>query len=231
MYCIKCGVRLADTEKNCPLCQTMVFHPELTQPEASPLYPNAAPVPQVNSRAIPIVLTTLFLLPMLITLQCDLYINNALTWSGYVIGALLLGYVMFVLPLWFRKPLSVVFVPCSFATLGLYLSYIDFATAGNWFLSFALPVVAFVGAVTTAVVALMIYVRKGHLYILGGALAALGAFMPLMGFLLNWTFFGSHKFAFWSLYPTTTLVLVGGMLIFLAICRPARETMQRKLFI
>jgi hypothetical protein len=35
----------------------------------------------------------------------------------------------------------------------------------------------------------------------------------------------------WSLYPLTALVLLGGMLIFLAICRPARETMERKFFL
>ena len=26
MYCIKCGVELADSEKVCPLCGTRVFH-------------------------------------------------------------------------------------------------------------------------------------------------------------------------------------------------------------
>ena len=39
MYCIKCGVRLADTEKECPLCGTVPFHPEITREEAAPLYP------------------------------------------------------------------------------------------------------------------------------------------------------------------------------------------------
>ena len=29
MYCIKCGVELADSEKVCPLCGTRVFHPDL----------------------------------------------------------------------------------------------------------------------------------------------------------------------------------------------------------
>lgn len=28
MYCIKCGVKLADSEKKCPLCNTIVCHPE-----------------------------------------------------------------------------------------------------------------------------------------------------------------------------------------------------------
>lgn len=231
MYCIKCGVELADTEKQCPLCQTTVYHPEIPQPEAMPLYPqNGYAAPQVNPRAWQIVLTTLFLLPALITLQCDLFINGTVTWSGFVIGALVLGYVSLVLPIWFRRPNPVIFVPCSFATLALYLLYIDFAIDGHWFLSFALPVVGYIALVITAVIALLRYVRKGHLYILGGAFAALGAFMPLMGFLVNLTFF-SPAFALWSLYPATALLLLGGMLIFLAICRPARETMHRKLFV
>ena len=29
MYCVKCGVELADSEKKCPLCGTPVFHPDI----------------------------------------------------------------------------------------------------------------------------------------------------------------------------------------------------------
>ena len=180
MYCIKCGVELADTEKQCPLCQTVVFHPELTQQAADPLYPqDSYPAPQVKSRVVQIVLTTVFLLPMLITLQCDLHLNDTVTWSGYVIGALLLGYVIFVLPLWFRTPNPVIFVPCAFATLAAYLLYIDLVTPGRWFLGFALPVVGFTGAVVTAATALLKYVRKGELYVIGGSFAAYGKLISI----------------------------------------------------
>ena len=27
MYCVKCGVELADSQRVCPLCGTRVFHP------------------------------------------------------------------------------------------------------------------------------------------------------------------------------------------------------------
>lgn len=231
MYCAKCGVALADTEAMCPLCGTRA-HPDIRQQEETPLYPpQQYPAPQVSSWGVQIVLTTLFLMPLLICLQCDLLVSGGVTWSGYVAGALLVCYVIAVLPVWFRKPNPVVFVPCSFAAVGCYLLYISIATGGGWFLSFAFPVVGTVCLIVTAVVTLLYYVRRGVLYILGGAFAALGAFMPLMGFLLNLTFFDSASFAFWSLYPLTGLMLLGLMLIFLAICRPARETMQRKFFI
>ena len=231
MYCAKCGVELADSEKACPLCLTRA-HPDVVQQTQTPLYPpEVYPAAKVSSWGLQIVLTTAFLLPLLICLQCDLLVNNAITWSGFTTGALLCCYVICVLPVWFRRPNPVIFVPCSFAAVGMYLLYVDLATAGGWFLSFAFPVIGFVCLVVTAVVTLMRYVRRGALYVFGGAFAALGAFMPLMGFLLNLTFFHKAKFALWSLYPMTALILLGGMLIFLAICRPARETMERKFFI
>ena len=231
MYCVNCGVKLADTESTCPLCMTPVFHPDIQQPQAEPLYPsNKLPAPHVSSRAIQIILTAAFLLPMLICLQCDLIVNRHLDWAGYVIGSLMLAYVVFVLPLWFRRPNPVIFCPVIFATAGVFLLYINFATGGDWFLSFAFPVVGFVGLLAATVTALLRYVRRGTLYILGGALLALGAFMPLMEYLLCLTF-ASIGFFGWSFYPLTALAILGGTLIFLAINRRAREKMEKKFFI
>jgi hypothetical protein len=230
MYCIKCGVKLSDNQKQCPLCETVVFHPEI-MPSGEALYPaQQHPASQVKSQAALVIITTLFLLPLLITALCDWQISGAITWSGYVIGALGVSYVCLVLPYWFHRPNPVIFVPCGFAAVGLFLLYISIATGGGWFLSFAFPVTGAVGLIVTAVVALLRYVGKGALYIFGGAFVLFGGFMPVMEFLMNLTF-GFPQRLLWSGYPLVALVLLGGMLIFLAICRPARETMQRKFFI
>lgn len=231
MYCIKCGVKLADTEKVCPLCATRVFHPELTQAQAHPLYPqDKLPPVQTRSKGPLAVVTALFLLPIFIVLLCDLQLGNGITWSGFVVGAVLTAYVMLILPCWFHKPNPVIFVACDFAAAILYLLYINCATGGHWFLTFAFPVAGGLGLLVTAVVALLKYVPKGALYILGGAFIALGGFMLLIEFLLDLTF-SLGGFIGWSLYPLVVLALLGGVLIFLAANRPARETMERKLFL
>jgi len=230
MYCINCGVKLADSEKQCPLCGTVPFHPDIDRPEVDGPYPdNRYPVQKFSLYGTLIVVSTMFLLPLVITLLCDLSITKEITWSGFVVGALVTAYVCLVLPFWFPKPNPVVFVPCGFAVIALFLLYINFATGGKWFLTFALPVVGFLALLVTAVVTLLKYVRRGELYIFGGAIIALGLFMLLMEFLMNLTF--NLSYVWWSFYPLTVLVLLGGMLIFLAICRPARETMERKFFI
>ena len=177
-----------------------------------------------------IIFSAAFLLPIFIVLLCDLQLNGELTWAGYVVGALITSYVILVLPLWFRNPNPVIFVPVGFATTALYVLYINFATGGNWYLSFALPVTAGICAIVTAAVALIRYVKHGKLFIFGGAFIATGGLTLLTEFLINYTF-GFSRFIGWSLYPLTTFALLGGILIFLAICRPARESMERLFFI
>lgn len=231
MYCIQCGVKLADSQKICPLCGTTVFHPELTQPRGTPLYPaDRYPGGKVNKQGIMAILTALCLLPILVTLLIDMQIDGTVTWSGYVMGAILLGYGVFVFPFWFRRYHSVVLVPVDFALLGLYLLYIDLATGGGWFLSFAFPMVGALGLIVTAVVVLTRYLSRGRFFVYGGAAIALGAVMPLMEYLMLITFHFPRFYA-WSLYPLIALVLLGGVLIFLGISLSAREAMERKLFL
>lgn len=231
MYCMQCGVKLADTEKKCPLCGLTVYHPELTQQETSPLFPENR-YPEVHPRSLlgQVILTALYLIPINIVLLCDTQIHHSITWSGYVVGALVLSYVLLVLPSWFSRPNPVIFVPCGFAAIGVYLLYICLATGGSWFLSFAFPVTGITCLLVTAVVTLMRYTPKGGLYIFGGAFIAFGLFALLIEYLLNITFDGI-RFVGWSLYPLGSLVLLGGLLIFLAICRPARERLERKMFL
>lgn len=231
MYCVKCGVKLADSEKLCPLCGTIAYHPDIVREEGNSIFPKSKyPSPEGKSFALPIFLTVVMLLPILVSLTCDLSFNHAVTWSGIVIGASILAYVMFVLPMWFETPNPMIFVPSSFVAIGLYLLYLNWSVNGKWFLTFAFPILGCVAAIVITGLALVRYVRKGKLFIFGGACIATGGMMLLIEFLMTITF-KNVKFIGWSLYPLVSLVLVGGFLIFLGICRPAREVMERKFFV
>ena len=231
MYCIKCGVKLADTEKQCPLCGIKVFHPDLEQGDAKPLYPKGKyPKREPHPLGLPIFATAISLIPFIVVLLCDLRFNHGITWSGYVMGAILLSYEILILPLWFRKRNPVIFVPCSFAASGLYLLYITLAVNGDGFLTFAFPILGCIAMIVVAATVLLQYVKRGKLYIFGGAFMAFGAVMPLLEFLLHYTFETKGVMG-WSFYPLVCMVLIGALLIFLGICRPAREVMERKFFV
>ncbi len=230
MYCANCGVKLADTEKICPLCGALAYHPEIKREIAEPIYPsNRYPILKMTTMGKMMVVTALFLLPTIITFLVDFNITNKVTWSGIVMGAIGVFYISFVLPFWFRKPNPVIFTPCGFAAAILYLLYLDLSMKTAWFMSFALPVAVFAMLVSSAVVTLTYYLRKGHLYIFGGAFVLTGTFMPVMEYLMRITFKIPHKY--WSFYPLVCLVLLGGLLLFFAICKPARESMEQKFFI
>ncbi len=229
MYCINCGVELADTEKSCPLCNTTVYHPELKRKEATPLYPpGRRPKINPNSKAINGMFLILFFIPLFICFLADLQRDGVLNWFGFAAGGIILLYITLALPRWFQKPNPVIFLPCDFASVLLYLLYINFVTGGKWFLSFAFPVIGTLCIIVCTAVTLTYYLNGGKLYIFGGGFIALGAFMLLVEFLLKVTF--AIRFIGWSIYPLIVLVLLGGVLIYLGINASARETMERKLF-
>ncbi len=230
MYCINCGVKLADTESKCPLCSTVVYHPEIKQEAADKPFPSNKYPESKHSKVFQFILTALFLIPLVITILCDLRISKSITWSGYVVGALALGYVTVALPLWFKKPNPVIFTPCVFVSTGIYLLYINQVQNGDWFLSFALPIVGFIGIVTTTVVTLFKYLPRGRIFIVSGGLLALSLFMPFIEFLLMITF-DFQKLIGWSIYPFSALFILGMTLMIIAICRPLRDAFERIFFI
>ena len=229
MFCVKCGVKLADTEKICPLCGTTVYHPDIVVNENDRLYPSGRnPNTKTNAKVINGMLIILFMIPMFVCFLSDYMINGVLNWFGIAAGGILWTYIVFVLPLWFKKPNPVIFVPCDFAASALYLLYIDIAIGGGWFLNFAFPLTGALCLIISACVTLCHYIKRGHLYIWGGTIIAMGAYTLLIEFFLGIAF--EIRFIGWSVYPLMVLTLLGGMLIYLAINRSAREMMERKLF-
>lgn len=228
MYCVKCGVELADSEKKCPLCGTEAFLPkgrgEAPYPEFVIEYEKIKPI------GVMLILTCLMTLGALLNVIIDVRISRAITWSGYSVGGILLLYIVVLLPMWFSRPNPVIFVPCDFAAAALYLLYVNLVTGGKWFLTLAFPAIGAAALIVTAVVTLVRYLRKGLMYICGGLLIATGGYCMLIEFLIKLTFGGKMRFL-WSLYPLAVCFVLGISVIIAAICTPVRETLKRKLFI
>ena len=231
MYCINCGVKLADTEAKCPLCGVRVYHPDLGTPSGEPLYPrHRYPAPETASKAAQIVVSTIMAIAMLTTLYIDFQINKAVTWSGFSTGGIVVAYVLLVLPFWFKRVNPLMYMPTLTVTVALFLLYINHVTRGSWFFGFALPVTVYLGTVLTVQVYLLMRRRDKVLTILGCGFIAVGMLMLLMEHLIYLVFERVH-FVGWSVYPLISLVLFGAMFIFLAVNRRAREKMERKFFI
>lgn len=230
MYCVKCGVRLEGTEEKCPLCDTNTSIHYLKEESEQPLYPRGKyPPRQKGNGAWNGALLFLFVLPLLIAFFLDMQPDGRLLWFYYAAGATVLLYVVAALPLWFRAPNPVIFVPCDFAAATLFLLLINYMTGGSWFWTFALPLIGSMCLIVTAVICLMRYVGKGRFYIFGGGFIALGLTGLMMEFMTMLTF--RVPFVGWSAYPLVVLGLLGGLLIFLGINKNVREKMERRFFL
>ena len=231
MFCIKCGVELTDGQNICPVCGTRVYHPDVPIKEALPTYPKKDfESEEFNRKGVLFVVTILMMLITGLALAFDITINDTIVWSGYVTGSLFVLYFCIIFPLWFRRTTPAVFVPVGFASIILFLLYINLHTSGNWFLSFAFPVAGIFGLIITAMATLCHYLRRGWLYIIGGGLLALGGWILLLEFFLHLTFTLPNH-VIWSPFPCATLAVFGMMLIIIAIVKPLKESLKRVFYV
>ena len=232
MYCINCGVKLAEGERVCPLCQTEVYHPTLGSNSGERNYPTERiPPSRVSSWGSLFIITLLFVLPLIIAPLSDIHVSGGLSWSLYVMFGVVLGYVIFVLPMWFSHPNPVIFIPVDFGAIALYLLFIDLYTEGtNWFLPFALPMTVGLAIIVCTAITLLRYVKRGKLYIFGGAIIATALLIAMTELLLV-RLFDTVSYIGWSWYPALVLFLLGMSLILIAIIRPLRESLEKKFFL
>jgi hypothetical protein len=162
---------------------------------------------------------------------CSIAVNTTggMGWSFYVIVGVAAFYFAFLLPLWFRRPHPMIFVPVAFVSVCLLLWLLCRRVGGRWFWTFAFPLTAIVAALTIGAVALYRYVKKGTIFITGGLLMAVGGGCMLAELFQHLTFH-TPMFA-WSPYAATVFFLFGGFLILAGIIRPLREHLERRFFI
>ena len=228
MYCIKCGVELAESEKKCPLCNTKVYHPDIEIEDVPGPYPEFHSESERVNRAGVLFIITMFCARFYTVVFYRLESKQELTWSGFATGGILL-YMCVVLPFWFHRPDAIVLVNVDFAVVALFLLYINFATNGSWFLICVSATLAAAG-ITTGTIAVVRYVRRGYLFITAGVWAALGVYAVLIEYLINRTF-GVRDRLIWTPYPFIACVMVGATFLVIAISRPLRDSLYKKFFI
>ena len=137
MYCYKCGVKLSDSERKCPLCKTKMPYHKLgnEKPSYSDKIDDIGK--HINFRYIARLLLLVLCLFGIITFLCNYFINGTITWSIYVLSSIvyLSTQVSF---LYFKNKI----IPAIINLLGLeYLLFtIAYMTNGlSWYLYLVMP--------------------------------------------------------------------------------------------
>lgn len=105
-YCVECGVKLAAGEPKCPLCHTPVNNPNhpVCDVEASS-HPQAIEeaISRLDRRYARRLSLIFLMIPIAIVLLID-FLSGSNGWSAYVVGALVMSYCFFAVPLLYRFP-------------------------------------------------------------------------------------------------------------------------------
>ena len=143
-YCVNCGVELDPSAKTCPLCGTPAWHPEL---DAPPYFPaNSAAVQPASRREAAILLTAMLVSVSLCCGLLNLFLPTDRPWSLYVIGAAVMLWVWFALPMVLRR--LPVFFPAHRRRGGhrhLRLAHFHRPGGSRWFRGLALPMIGWAG--------------------------------------------------------------------------------------
>lgn len=233
-YCVHCGVELAKSERDCPLCGTMVMEPYCAweKPENMP-YPETLDIQKahIDRRFARQLMALLLAIPALLVLLLDLVDGGGFKWSLYVSGALVLGYCWLVVPFLFRFSKPYVYIVVDVISLSAYLLLIAVLSAGGgWFFGLVLPLLVFTGV---AVLIVLLFGRRLELPPLHrAALVVLMLGLYLMGLEVIISLYAGAPIALrWSLYAAIPALAVAVTLWLLERNEPLKREITKRLFI
>lgn len=234
-YCVHCGVELERSEKFCPLCKTEVLNlrdpwkEEYTRPYPTNLEWLEKRIDRQYGAALAGII---LLIPVLITVLCDLFISHSLSWSAYVLGAGLCLFVYILLPMLYRRGKVLLFLFADLLITLLYLAMIEATSSGTWFLRLGLPI-----CVSAALFLLSCYLVLHAVRLRGKGLKKVAIILLLFGVWMNVVNLIIRHFmtgAFgvsWGLI--VLLACIGLSIVFASLERRAKlkEEISRRLFI
>ncbi|MGL5259107.1 MAG: DUF6320 domain-containing protein [Lachnospiraceae bacterium] len=144
-YCVNCGVKLEDSIKSCPLCNTPVLNPmhEIDQKPTRPFPSKSGQVEHVKRKDLGILVSVVLIATGFSCGLLNLLVFTASSWSLLIIGACILLWVLLIPAVIYTKmPVYIYLIFDGFAIL-LYLFLISIVTpTDQWFFELAIPITA-----------------------------------------------------------------------------------------
>lgn len=232
-YCVKCGVKLEESEKQCPLCHTVVYHPDIKIPDNTlQPYPEEHTIllSEMNNKYKIIIATICIFIPTILTLICDYKINSEIIWSDIVFSSVCLLYCLIFVPLIFPKKDTLLYIGTDFTALLVFQWYLSYTTGGNWFFPFALPLIISIILITVTAILLKRFTKASYLFVFAILFILTGADCIIVEYLITKVFFDETKFV-WSYYPCLTFIAVGVILLLINRNKTLKEQITKKFFV
>lgn len=235
-YCVECGVKLADSEKICPLCNTRVINPNHPEDMAHDR-PYPSRVQQINGlkrRELAWVVLIFLLLPVGATAIIDLLTGTqpfALTWSLIVIGVGVMLGIWILTPIIFPKLSLYLHFAIDFVSVAGFLAVIA-AYLGQWEWCFHLgiPIVVATGLAVCAMTSIARSSRLRPITRAACAFLVIGVFIVALELIIDYATLGIFAIR-WSIYAIVPLAFLALLLFYISRKPGLMDELKRRLFV
>ncbi len=232
-YCVNCGVKLGESERFCPLCNTEVLNPRAPfDPAAERPYPQH--VEQLNRRVdrryIATLLSLALTIPMIVCIFCNVLISGALTWSPVVAGGELVVFCIALLPMLVPNAKPIPCICLDLVAVLLFLRFLERITAGEWWLGLGLPLTLVAGALALLVALLVRYRRSLGPFVQTAIVLFAAAVLTLAAELFIKLYIGRGPYVNWSFYVAVSCVVLGFCTLILNRRADVKEEIRKRFF-
>jgi len=228
-YCVNCGVKLAKSENKCPLCNTKVVNPNKLKDEYEPAYSNKIEeFKTINYKFIAKLTILVLLILTLVTVSCDLIITQTVSWSIYVVCAIL--YLSSHLIFAFNKNIYISFTTIL-VTTELLMFVIAYLNDGmHWYIYLVSQFIFILWCYIMLCIRIIKKRRKGLLRRLITCL--LFSSIALIGIESGIDLYTNNQIHYtWSLYASLPIVIISILLFIVSFNRKIIEEIKQRIFI
>lgn len=229
-YCVNCGVKLADSEAVCPLCQTPVINPSNTEKSHS-TYPDQIdqfPKRKIN-RLYVLKLTWIVMgIVSLALILCDVITTGSVGWSIYAVSGVL--YISGIASAFTVKSAYISVFLGTVSTL-LFLAVISWLSNGwKWFLYLAAPFTLIIG-IYIMICAFLIK-KKSKSLLRAIAICLLLCVFALIGIEILIDLYGNQQISlFWSVYAAIPIGVISLGLLLVSFNRRLLSEIKKRAFL
>ncbi|MHB1315894.1 MAG: DUF6320 domain-containing protein [Christensenellales bacterium] len=232
-YCVNCGVELAPSEKQCPLCDTLVINPNSPWKETvqRPYSQHIERLmSQVNRRYGATLATLLLLIPIVLSVISNILFDRMISWSGYVVGACICLFVWVLVPLLNKKKRPYFFLFLDFLATLLYLGLIaDITGHYEWYFPVAAPLTFDVYILAFVIVLVHRSKKIFGLYKGAVVISTMGIVTVIIETII---FLGTNgQFYNWSIFVLIPCLMIAMIFIYIERHKKLKDEIRRRLFI
>ena len=228
-YCVNCGVKLKESEKVCPLCNTKVINPNNLKTEFIPAYSqNIEKTKKVNKKYLCFLITIILMGVTIITVLCNLIFTGNITWSIYAVASILFlnSKLSFVL---FKNKFFPLFIDLlTTETLIYVIAYLN--NGLHWFYYLVCPFIFIIWIY----IILCTFVLSKKKYNLLRRFSVAFSFISVILLIIE-SCIDMYKYEKitinWSIYAILPIIIIGTILFLISYNRKLIEEIKQRIFI